>query len=313
MTSLTRNRRTLIVAGLAFLALAPGCATDGGSSSAVDDATTFEALGSATRADDSIGKYLSDLSTSMNAWMQKTMNATTKRERSKQGLLEINIRERVRRRQSDILLELETGPIKNRTIAAAAIGFCQDPAVLSPLLAALGDGNDKVVSNALLGLTVLGLPETPLEEISELIIYAEEPKTRWSASNCARSLIEAGAPGEPVLSAARAGLTDVLEPMVRTQCALILARMEDAGSIDALSLLLFDEAPIVASSAARSLCYIGRRVDTARGAAARALVTAMAESKRERRLLIHPSLVELAGRNHEFDMEAWSRWVARLP
>jgi hypothetical protein len=39
----------------------------------------------------------------------------------------------------------------------------------------------------------------------------------------------------------------------------------------------------------------------------------MAESKRERRLLIHPSLVELAGRNHEFDMEAWSRWVARLP
>ncbi len=305
--------RALRGAALALFVLSTGCATDGADSDLVDDEQTFEALGPATRASDSLGKYLTDLSSSMNAWQRKTMNATTNDERHEQALLEINIRETVRNRQDEILTELETGPAKNRIIAAAAIGFSDDPAMLGPLVVALDDRNEKVVSNALLGLTVLNSPETPMSRIAELIKYGEDPKTRWSASNCARSLIEAGAEGAPVLGAARSGLTDIEEPMVRTQCALILARLEDVESIDALSLLLYDEAPIVSVSAARSLSYIGRRVDKAKGDAARALVAALGQEDRELRLRIHPSLVELSHRDYELDMVEWNRWVARLP
>ena len=32
--------------------------------------------------DDSIGKYLADLSTSINAWMEKTLTASTQQERN---------------------------------------------------------------------------------------------------------------------------------------------------------------------------------------------------------------------------------------
>ena len=299
--------------GLALCALFAGCATDGSTAEPVTDEETFEALGPSTRSDDAIGKYLTDLSTSMNAWMQKTMNAATEQERNKQSLLEINIRERVRNRKDEILVQLEAGPAKNRIIAAAALGFSDDPSVLSPLLAALDDRNPKVVSNALLGLTVLNSPETPLAPVAELLKYGEDPKTRWSAANCARSLIEAGADGDPVLEAARGGLADVEEPMVRSQCALILARLEDEESIDALTLLLYDETPLVSVTAGRSLAYIGRRVDTAKGDAARSLVTALTEGDRELRLRIHPSLVELSRRDYELDIEEWTRWVSRLP
>lgn len=305
--------RALTLAAFTLSVSLCGCATDGAGSSEVTDAETFEALGPSTRSDDSIGKYLADLSTSMNAWMQKTMNAANEKERNKQSLLEINIRERVRNREDEILSQLETGPAKNRVIAAAALGFSDDPSVLSPLLAALDDRNPKVVSNALLGLTVLNSPETPLAPVAELLKYGEDPKTRWSAANCARSLIEAGAEGKPVLEAARGGLADVEEPMVRSQCALILARLEDAQSIDALTLLLYDETPLVSVTAGRSLAYIGRRVDTAKGDAARALVTALSEGDRELRLRIHPSLVELSRRDYELDIEEWTRWVSRLP
>ena len=101
--------------------------------------------------------------------------------------------------------------------------------------------------------------------------------------------------------------------MVRTQCALILARLEDTESIDALAILLYDETPIVSSSAARALAYIGRKVDTSKGDAARALVTALIEGDRAMRLRVHPALVELSRRDYELDTEEWSRWVARLP
>ena len=95
--------------------------------------------------------------------------------------------------------------------------------------------------------------------------------------------------------------------------ALILARLKDVDSIDALALLLYDETPIVSVSAAKSLAYLGREVDTAKGDAARALVTAMAEGDRQLRLRVHPSLVELSHRNFELDIEEWQDWVARLP
>ncbi|MCB9913824.1 MAG: HEAT repeat domain-containing protein [Planctomycetes bacterium] len=302
--------RVVAVALLALL-LAPGCAST--DDSQLEEVDVFQPLGPDSRLDDSIGKYLADLSTSMNAWMNKTMDAATQQERSKHALLETSIRERVRKRKSEILTQLETGPTRNRVIAATALGFSNDPTMLSPLLACLDDPDELVVSNALTGLAVLGLPETPLGRVAELMRYAEDPKTRWSAANCARTLIEAGADGLPVLTSARAGLAEVAEPMVRTQCLLILARLEDAESIDAMSQLLYDDTPLVGVAAARSLAYLGRHVDKAKGDVARALFAALAEGDREQRIVAHRGLVELSGRDYKLDVEEWREWVLRQP
>lgn len=273
----------------------------------------FRTFGPDSRTEHSIGKYLADLSTSMNAWMEKTLNASTTQESQKQELLEINIRERVHIRQAEILAELEMGPTQNRVIAAAAIGFSNDLATLSPLLAALDDPNDKVVSNALLGLTMLDSPDTPLRRIGELIRFGADPKTRWSAANCARTLIQAGADGAPILDQIRAGLTDVEEPMVRSQCALAIALLGDVDSIDALGVLLFDSVPLVSRSAAEGLAYLGQTQDTHKGEAARTLIQALTEGERELRLRIHPSLVRLSRRDYGLDEEEWTKWGAKLP
>ena len=311
----TQRPRSLPIVCLAISICCAFSCSSTGENTQPDPATdeTFRPLGPASRSDDSIGKYMADLSTSINAWMEKTLTASTGKERKKQSILETNIGERVCIRQAEIVEELETGSVKNRIIAAAALGFCGDPAVLSPLLTALDDPEEKVVGNALMGLGLLNSPGTPLHPIGELLRYSANPRTRWSAADCALSLIAGGADQSGIVEAARAGLTDAQEPMVRTQCALILALIGDTESIDALAVLLYDEYPLVSKSAAQSLAYIGTRQDKSAGAAARALVAALAEGDRDLRLRVHPSLARLSGRDYGLDVEEWQSWADKLP
>jgi hypothetical protein len=296
-----------------ILGLGASCATTDSDTESGGPDESYRPLGPASRAEDSIGKYLADLSTSITAWNEKTLTASTQQERRKQSLLEINIRERVRNRFGEILTQLETGPVRNRIIAAGALGFSSDPSVVSPLLAALDDPNEKVVGNALMALGVLSRPETPLSKIGELLRYSVNSKTRWSAADCALSLIIAGADGAGVLDAARAGITDAEEPMVRTQSALILALSGDTDSIDALGNLLYDEIPLVSKSAAQALAYLGKKHEQHEGRVARALYRALADGDRDLRLRVHPSLVQLSPRDYGLDVEEWERWVRKLP
>jgi hypothetical protein len=296
------------------LPLIAGCATTTTENEIdITEDETFRPLGPASRDDHTIGKYLSDLSISIRAWNEKTLTASTTQERRKQSLLEINIRERVTKRHLEILGELETGPKSNRIVAAAALGFSGDPADVSPLLASLDDPDEKVVSNALMALGNLCFPDTPLFRIGELMRYSPNSNTRWSAADCALSLIAAGAEGDGVLDAARAGLTDAEEPMVRTQSALILGLIGDTDSIDSLGSLLFDEVPIVSTSAGKSLAYLGKKDVSAEGDAARALYRALAEGDRDLRIRVHPNLVSISQRDYGLDIELWEEWVRKLP
>jgi len=270
-------------------------------------------FGPDTRTEASIGKYLADLSNAMTAWMNITLDASNERERSTKWGLETNLRESVRLRQGEILAELEAGPPQNRVIAAAALGFSEDPAVLSPLLAALDDRDPKVVSNALLGLTLLASPETPLPRIGELLRHGEDSKLRWSAANCSRTLIQAGADGSVILDDLRAGLTDLEEPVVRSQCALSLALLEDLDSIEALGGAVYDAVPLVSRAAAQGLVHLGRTVDTCKGEVARILVGALLDGDRELRVRVHRSLRELSGHDYGLDEEEWVKWSERLP
>ena len=313
----TRTRRATV--GLtplcgALLLLLTGCSSTGDSASSAENVDEgYNPIGPATRAEDRIGKYLGDLSTSMNAWNAMTLEAATKDEIRKQKLLEVNIRERVDNRFAEILTELESGPDRNRVIAAAAVGFSEDPAALSPLIAALDDPNDQVVSNALLGLGMLSLPETPLGKVGDLLRYSPDPKTRWSAADCALTLVAAGAASEGIVEPARAGLTDVEEPMVVSQCALILALSGDTESVDSLADLLFDEVNLVVTSAARALAYLGNNHDEVNGAAARALFAAMEAGDRRIQRIVRTELIRLSGRDFEYDVDEWEEWVDRLP
>lgn len=295
------------------LLLTLGCATTSGDAELDPGDETYRPMGPASRMDDSVGKYLADLSTSINAWMDKTLTASTQQETRKQALLETNIRERVRNRQDEILGELETGPDRNRVIAAGALGFSNDPAMVSPLLASLDDPNEKVVGNALMSLGVLCRPETPLYKVGEILRYSANPHNRWSAADCGLSLVAAGAQHDGIVEPARAGLTDAEEPMVRALSAKILALTGDTESIDALGNLLYDEIPLVSRSASQALAFIGSRNEHHQGKAARALVRALAEGDRDLRLRIHPSLTQLSQRDYGLDVEEWERWVAKLP
>lgn len=310
----TRPRRSCALGLFLASALAAGCATTS-SDSEIDPATdeTYRPLGPASRMDDSIGKYLADLSTSINAWMEKTLTASTQQERRKQVLLETNIRERVRNRYDEILSQLETGPERNRVIAAGALGFSDEPSAVSPLLASLEDPNPKIVGNALMSLGVLGQPETPLHEIGQLLRYSPNAKTRWSAADCAVSLIVVGADTGGILEPARAGLTDAEEPIVRALSAQILALVGDTDSIDALGSLLYDEIPLVSRAAAKALAYLGDKHERSKSKATRALFRALADGERELQLRVLPPLTRLSDRNYELDIEEWERWVKTLP
>jgi len=309
--SLPRRPRAVVLG--ATLLLLAGCSSSSDKLNADNVDEGYNPIGPASRAEDRIGKYLGDLSTSINAWNAMTLNAATKEEARKQNLLEVNIRERVNNRFPEILTELETGPDRNRVIAAAAVGFSRDPAALSPLIAALDDTNEQVISNALLGLGMFASPETPLGKVGDLLRYSTDSKTRWSAADCALSLVAAGASTEGIIEPARAGLTDAEEPMVIAQCALLLAMAGDTDSIDALGDLLFDELPIVSTSAARALAWLGNHHDEYEGPAARALFAAMEAGDRRLQERVRPELIRLSSRDYEYKVDEWEEWVERLP
>ncbi len=272
----------------------------------------YKPLGPATRTNHSIGKYLADLNTSIAAWNAKSLTASSSVEIRKHDLLEVNIRERVKNRFDEILQQLETGPTRNRQIAAGAVGFAGDPRALSPLLAALKDPDERVVGNALVSIGLLAIKETPLHEVGNVLRNSTNSRTRWSAANAALELIAAGADPDGIIEPARFALTDVEEPAVRSQAALVLALVGDVESLDALGELIFDEVPLVSTAAAAAVSKLGRTDSHSTGKAARLLFAALEQGDRKLKLRVHPALVQLAGRNYDLNMDAWREWIDLL-
>jgi hypothetical protein len=259
-----------------------------------------------------LGKFLTDISASIQAWSQKTWTATSRTDIRKQNILEHHITQQARRRKDDLLYSLEAGPQHNRIIAAAALGFTRDPEVLSPLLVALEDPDSRVVGNALLGLTVLEHPDTPTERIATILSYDPSPQLRWGAAYCARTLAERGVRDEGLIDAGRSALLDT-EPVVRSQCLLLLAIIGDAESLGAMEGLLRDDVPLVAAAAIRSIGLLGENVPAVRGDCARALVSELRTEDHRARERVHRSLVSLGNRDYGNDLSRWRIWALRLP
>jgi HEAT repeat protein len=258
-----------------------------------------------------IGKLLVDLNASIRAWTQLSMAARTEDERRKALLLEKDLMRRTIERIDELIEELESGPPNNRVIAASAVGFTRDARVQPALLGAIEDPDPLVRSNALIGLTLLGRPDTPLEPICELLATSPDPWVRSNAAMCLSTLVAAGARESCAAETAREGLLDS-EPGVRAQCALCLASLLDAESTRAIADLLSDDVPIVRHAAARALAHIGRESPTERPLAARALVRAYDQADGSARERYLAELIALSGHDFGDDPVEWQDWARRL-
>lgn len=267
----------------------------------------------ATNTPPAIGKLLADLDGQIRAWNTLFLSAQTPEDRRKARLLEENLGAQTHKHRQELISQLESGPLSNRVIAASALGFTRDAEALSPLLAALEDPHDDVVGNALLGLTLLGQKDTPLDRICGLLRDSRDEGIRRNAAQCLRSLVaDAGARSECVRTSARQGLSDS-EPGVRAQCIAILATLLDHDSLSAICDRLYDEIPLVVVAAARGLAYFGSSSPQDKGACARALAKAFADLRGPLHGQVRHSLVDLAGVDHGNAPEDWMAWALKLP
>ena len=262
---------------------------------------------------DSIGFFLTEFDASLRAWTNLTLAGSSDKERRMRRGLEREMGQRARKRQDELVAELQSGPPKNRAVAAVALGFTGDPSVMSPIYAALEDVDDDVVHNALLGLGHLRSPDTPLAELCYLLRNDPDPWVRNNAAFALSSVIGAGGKPTPLSKrSCREALNDE-EPGVRAQCATILGLTEEAAAVDELGDLLYDEVELVSAAAAASLAAIGKQEPTRKGAVARHLADALDRVPSARRPFLLAELIELSDLHHGDEAEAWQDWARRLP
>lgn len=266
----------------------------------------------ATSKPDSIGTFLKDVNGSIKAWNNLFLSANSDQDRRKARLLEEDLMRVTHKRRAELVTELESGPLNNRIVAAAALGFTRESEAQSPLLAALDDSNEEVVSSALLGLWLLGRSDTPLDKICPLLTGGRSENVRTNAALCLATLLQSGAKGDCALQAARLGILDPA-PTVRAHCALILADQKDTASLQAICDRLYDETPLVVSAATRALVFLGREDPHTKGPAARALVKAWLPAKEEPKAHLFKGMVALAESNYGSDEKEWIKWAERLP
>lgn len=261
---------------------------------------------------ESIGFFLAKFDRSLGQWSDLVLTASNAREQNELQALELSMRERAKKRRDELVTTLETGAPLNRRIAAAALGFSQDPTVLGALLAVLEERDPELVQKALLGIGVLALPETPLAELRRLLLDAEEEWTRNNAAFALLSIARAGAQSGELAEACRAGLADS-EPGVRAQCASALGVLADAEAVAPLRGLLLDEASLAALAASVALARIGKEHPETKGAVARALATALDSVESARRPQILGALRWLSDMDLGENSRPWLEWAGKLP
>jgi HEAT repeat protein len=261
--------------------------------------------------DAAIGEFLADVDYQIRRWSAYVLSANTPEERNKANLLEKNLMRETKKRLPDLIFQLETGPRQNRIVAAAALGFTRAEEAHSPLLAALFDKDQRVIGNALLGLSILERADTPLDRICDVLRHAPSKETRLMAAYAGRTLTE-NRDAECLVDAARTGIVDE-DPGVRSQCVLILGQAADTESIQQIADLLYDEVQLVNAASARALVAIAEASPEHKGAIARLLVRALVALERVPRTRVQNALIQLSDRNYGGDEERWMEWAMRLP
>ncbi|MFT7679298.1 MAG: hypothetical protein ACI8QC_003299, partial [Planctomycetota bacterium] len=239
--------------------------------------------------------------------------------------LEESLAYQATRHQELLISQLESGPPKNRQVAALALGFSREVSLpsdantaglprrvdpLGPLLASLQDPEHLVAANAAFAIGLLSRAETPTGGLIEMLERSPESKGRTNAAWAIYKVLSAGADSKGAVEPARRGLTDT-EPAVRATCCLILAQAMDIDSIGDMSLLLYDDENHPAVAASRALAYMGSRNEHARGPCARALTGCLPRVRNAVRKRVIAVLQHLAHANYGSD-EEWIKWAHGL-
>jgi hypothetical protein len=186
--------------------------------------------------------------------------------------------------------ELENGPQPNRVTAAAALGFCRIPdsddfpqrypEAIQALLRALESGDDAITQNALLGLTILGEPDTPLELILPLMTRHHDPEVRSNAALCISVVVKQDE-ADQVMPYVLPALRDD-DPKVRNHAILIIR--------------------IIRVNAARTLGDLGDIE------ACGPLIMNLEHPKESVKHYCLEALQKLSGENYGMDQERWQDW-----
>jgi HEAT repeat protein len=301
-----------------FLVVVSACASTVERSPAAEAADStapqqpIAAIVEASRTPEPIGLLLTNLDQEITAWNNLFLAAQSETDRSKARNLEKSIMATTYNRRVEVLEQLESGPVTNRIVAAAALGFTRDPVVQGPLLAALDDPEPRVVAAALLGLWLLGREDTPLDRIATQLTRGETEEVRTNAALCLSTLVKNGARSPSLLPALRIGMLDSA-PTVRAHCALTLAELGDSASFQAIADMMTDKTTLAAAAGARAVAFLATQDGKLRGKAARAMVGAWIRAEEPAKTSIFRSMVELSGTNYGTDEEEWSKWATRLP
>ena len=209
-----------------------------------------------------------------------------------------------------VLDQLDHGPQPNRVIAAAALGFCRIPEndrfpqvyprAVPALVKALDSGNDAIVENALLGLHVLGDPDTPLGRILPLLTGHHNPDVRANAALCLGTIVRPGQ-SDRVLPYALPALKDE-DPKVRNHAVNIVRTLKDPSAVSALVPLLADRYELIRANAARTLGELGDL------SACPALIEQVDHPKEIVKASCLEALKKLTGKDYGNNKEKWAEW-----
>ncbi|MDF1798812.1 MAG: hypothetical protein P1V81_06525 [Planctomycetota bacterium] len=280
-----------------------------------------------------IGAFLGEVGYRIQAWSSAKFAGDGERARILRQVLEFECT----KRQAELIAQLESGPARNRSVAAVALGFTNRMDVLradfsttpvdkgaealSPLLNAISDPDPEVSANALMGLGILARPETPLGPICNALDGSAEPIRRGNAAFALSGILEAAAKREEGIEIERADLVRTVcmralsdsDLSVRTQAAAVLGLVGNGDTIAYLGDRLDDEVALVGQAAGTALVRMTRRDPTYKGRVARLLVGRLDMVRPTRRDTVVYSLVLLAGRHLGNDTEVWRDWAKNLP
>ena len=172
-----------------------------------------------------------------------------------------------------ILAELDGGDPEYRRIAAASLGFSVIPApdepggdpkfsqvherAVQPLIQTLDEGDDALTQNALLALSRIASPVTPIELVLEILLTHHDENVR---ANAALALVKVLQPhhADVALSTLYAALQDE-SAKVRLHTVSALGTLHQAKSVDqVLGVFTSDDSPLVRANAARVLGQLGQ-------------------------------------------------------
>lgn len=209
-----------------------------------------------------------------------------------------------------ILDQLHKGPPPNKIIAAMSLGFSRIPEnekfpqvypkAIEALVGVLDSGNDAIVKNALLGLFVLGDPETPLDTILDIMVQHHDSDVRANAALAVQA-IATPEMAEKILPYVLPGLKDD-KAIVRVHCILIAIKLQDDSLTTALVEQLYDQPPLIQAGVARAL---GNLNDISLCEYLIPLTQSRYPIVREYAL---KSLRTLSGKDYGFDMDDWNDW-----